>query len=175
MEMTPALAFVGKSGSGKTTLMVRCIEELTARGHRVGAIKHHTRRDFEIDHEGKDSYRFSKAGSVHTVIAAPTKVASIREVEGEYEFADLVRDMPDLDVVLVEGYRMGGLPTVEVIRTEVEKPEALSARKETATDEVIAIASDYSAGDLAPYSDAPVFELDDVSGICDLIECSLGL
>jgi molybdopterin-guanine dinucleotide biosynthesis protein MobB len=39
--MIPMLGFCGASGSGKTTLVSRVIEELTARGLKVGAIKHH--------------------------------------------------------------------------------------------------------------------------------------
>ena len=43
---SPAIAVVGRHNSGKTTLVVKLIEELVARGHDVGSIKHHHREGF---------------------------------------------------------------------------------------------------------------------------------
>ena len=50
---SPAVAVVGRHNSGKTTLVVALIEELVARGHDVGSVKHHHRENFEIDIPGK--------------------------------------------------------------------------------------------------------------------------
>lgn len=113
---SPAVAIVGRHNSGKTTLMEKLISELTARGLDVGSVKHHSREGFEIDYPGKDSYRHRAAGATETVIAAPGQVACVKTVEGELECADIVRRMPGHDIVLVEGYRKSGLPTVEVMR-----------------------------------------------------------
>ena len=64
--MIPILSIVGKSNSGKTTLLEKLITELTGRGWRVATIKHN-KHGFNIDHEGKDSYRHKKAGALTTV------------------------------------------------------------------------------------------------------------
>ena len=54
--MVPIVSIVGTSGSGKTTLLVKVISELVSRGYRVATLKHDAHR-FEIDKEGKDSWR----------------------------------------------------------------------------------------------------------------------
>lgn len=113
---SPAIAVVGRHNSGKTTLIEQLIGELVGRGIDVGSIKHHSHRGFDIDYPGKDSYRHRAAGASETVIAAPGQVARIKTIEGEEECADLVRSMPGHDIVVVEGYRKSGLPTVEIMR-----------------------------------------------------------
>lgn len=113
---SPAIAIVGRHNSGKTTLIERLIAELVGRGLDVGSIKHHSHRGFDIDHPGKDSYRHRAAGASETVIAAPGQVARMKTVEGEVECSELVRSMPGHDIVVVEGYRKSGLPTIEIMR-----------------------------------------------------------
>jgi len=56
---TPIISIVGKSNSGKTTLLEKLIPELVKRGYRVATIKHNV-HGFDIDHEGKDSWRIKK-------------------------------------------------------------------------------------------------------------------
>ena len=53
---------IGWKNSGKTTLMARLLEEFTRRGHSVSALKH-AHHSFDIDHPGRDSYRFREAGA----------------------------------------------------------------------------------------------------------------
>lgn len=113
---SPAIAIVGRHNSGKTTLIERLIAELVARGLDVGSIKHHSHRGFDIDYPGKDSYRHRAAGASETVIAAPGQVARMKTIEGEVECSELVRSMPGHDIVVVEGYRKSGLPTIEIMR-----------------------------------------------------------
>ena len=61
---SPAVSFVRRHNSGKTTLIVKLIEELVARGHDVGSVKHHSHAGFTIDIPGKDSYRHRAAGEI---------------------------------------------------------------------------------------------------------------
>ena len=61
--MTPPLfGVVGWKNSGKTTLMVGLVGELSRRGFAVSVIKH-AHAKFEIDHEGRDSYKMREAGA----------------------------------------------------------------------------------------------------------------
>ena len=113
---SPAVAIVGRHNSGKTTLIERLIAELVARGLDVGSVKHHSHAGFDIDVPGKDSYRHRAAGAAETVIAAPGQVARVKTVAGELECTDIVCSMPGHDLVVVEGYRKSGLPTIEVMR-----------------------------------------------------------
>lgn len=117
---SPAIAVVGRHNSGKTTLVERLIAELVARGLDVGSVKHHSHAGFDIDYPGKDSYRHRAAGARETVIAAPGQMACIKTIEGELECADIVRGMPGHDLVVVEGYRKSGLPTIEIMRAANE-------------------------------------------------------
>ncbi|MBQ9068658.1 MAG: molybdopterin-guanine dinucleotide biosynthesis protein B [Eggerthellaceae bacterium] len=114
---SPAVAIVGRHNSGKTTLIVSLIGELCARGLDVGSIKHHSHAGFDIDVPGKDSFRHREAGASETIIAAPDQMAQISTLAHELECADLVARMPGHDIVLVEGYRKSGIPTIEVMRS----------------------------------------------------------
>lgn len=115
---SPAVAIVGRHNSGKTTLVEKLVSELVSRGLDVGTIKHHSHKDFEIDHPGKDSYRHRAAGASETVIASPTKMARVRTLDQELECAEIVESMPGHDIIIVEGYRKSGLPTIEIMRSE---------------------------------------------------------
>ncbi len=123
---SPAVAVVGRHNSGKTTLVVKLIGELTERGRDVGSVKHHHRMGFEFDVPGKDSYRHRHAGATETVIAAPDQIARVRSLSAELECAEIVRSMPNHDIVIVEGYRKSGLPTIEVMRAANEADAAVA-------------------------------------------------
>ena len=114
---SPAVAFVGRHNSGKTTVIVKAIRELVSRGWDVGSVKHHSHAGFDIDYPGKDSYRHREAGASETVIACPGQMARIKTIEGEMECSDIVHDMKGHDIVIVEGYRKSGLPTIEIMRS----------------------------------------------------------
>lgn len=124
---SPALSIVGRHNSGKTTLIEKLISELVERGHDVGSVKHHSHAGFDIDYPGKDSYRHRQAGASETVIAAPGQIARVKTTEGEVECSDIVRSMPGHDIVIVEGYRKSGLPTIEVMRAGNQADERVAA------------------------------------------------
>ena len=76
----PIISVVGKANAGKTTLLEKVIAELTGRGYRVATIKHNI-HGFEIDQEGKDSWRLKKAGARMTVISSPQRLALIEDLD----------------------------------------------------------------------------------------------
>lgn len=190
---SPAIAVVGRHNSGKTTLVVKVIAELAARGLDVGSVKHHTHGDFEIDYPGKDSFRHREAGASETVIASPVKMARVKTLEREEECSDIVRSMPGHDIVIVEGYRKSGLPTIEVMRGRNDRDAAVAKafaervrtgdRHLTASSpyvddldqkmpgaETVAVATDIDmAAEAATSLGLPVFDLDDVSAVCDFL------
>ena len=65
---------VAWSGAGKTTFIEGLIPELRKFNLRVAVIKHDA-HDFEIDKEGKDTYRFTKSGADVVVISSKTHAA----------------------------------------------------------------------------------------------------
>ena len=155
----PVVTLIGKSGSGKTTLMEGLISELSRRGYRVATVKHHSHSGFEVDYDGKDSWRHARAGSVHVIIAAPDKIASYRTLKQELLLAEIVKEVHEADLILVEGYKQAGYPSIEVMRSDVGK-ELIGTREQR-----FAVAADFFVS-----IDVPLFGLDDIIGISDLIE-----
>lgn len=123
---SPAIAIVGRHNSGKTTLVEKLIAHLTASGLDVGSIKHHHHGSFDIDIPGKDSYRHRAAGATETVIASPDLMARMKTMDHELECAQIVETMPGHDIIVVEGYRKSGLPTIEIMRAANEADVAVA-------------------------------------------------
>jgi molybdopterin molybdotransferase len=155
----PIVAFVGRSGSGKTTLLVQVIAELSRRGYRVATIKHHLHSNFQVDQPGKDSWRHAQAGSRHVVIAAPGKIASIRLLDRELSLEEIATGIPDVDIVLAEGYKLSEVPMIEVVRA-ANSPDVVGQAAQR-----IALVTDMDL-DLG----VPRYALDDANGVADLIE-----
>jgi molybdopterin-guanine dinucleotide biosynthesis protein MobB len=155
----PVVTIIGKSKSGKTTLLEKLIPALRQRGYRVGTVKHHSHPGFEIDQPGKDSWRHAQAGSQQVVIAAPDKVASYRFTETEASLDDVLTEFRDVDIILVEGYKRAGKPSIEIVRAArgLELIGSEDQRIAVAVDTLLETAS-------------PQFNLDDVQGIANLIE-----
>ena len=160
----PLLGFVACSGTGKTTLLTQLIPLLKQRGIRVAVIKHAHHR-FDIDHEGKDSYRFRKSGADQIVIAAGHRMAWIKEFPEPTEEPDLNQaiaalDTDELDLILVEGFKFESYPKIEVRRKGVEC-ETLYPIDE----DVIAVVSDERPVDL----DLPWVDLNDVEKVAEFV------
>jgi molybdopterin-guanine dinucleotide biosynthesis protein MobB len=159
MASIPVITVIAKSGSGKTTFLEKLIAELCRRGYRLATVKHHSHSGFEIDHPGKDSWRHARAGSRHVIIAAPDKIASYRLLERELSLDEIVWDVRDVDLILAEGYKRAGKPTIEIIRAEVgleliaDPGQLLALVTDTPLDVAV-----------------PRFGLEDVASVADLIE-----
>jgi len=157
---TPIISIVGKSDTGKTTLLEKMIPELKKRGYRVATIKHHVHW-FEIDQPGKDTWRHAQAGSDVVVIAAPNRLAMIRNLEAELTIDQIVEMIPDVDIIFTEGYKRGDKRKIEVSRRERSR-ELICTR-----DELLALATDQPHPEMAGI---PQFDLNDAAGLVDLIE-----
>jgi molybdopterin-guanine dinucleotide biosynthesis protein B len=62
--MKTVVAVFGYKKSGKTHLIERLVKEVSNLGYRVSVIKHIHHGDFDVDIEGKDTWRFLRAGAV---------------------------------------------------------------------------------------------------------------
>ncbi|MGB9698005.1 MAG: molybdopterin-guanine dinucleotide biosynthesis protein B [Thermodesulfobacteriota bacterium] len=158
--MIPIVSIVGKSNSGKTTLIEKLIAELVRRGYKVATIKHDV-HGFEIDQEGKDSWRHKKAGAHTVIISSPQKLALIRDVDHDAELTELrEKYVRDVDIILSEGFKRNSQPKIEVFRQELN--QELLCQKE---DNLIAIASN------KPFQiGVPCFDINDARGLVNLIE-----
>ena len=122
----PILGFAAWSGTGKTTLLSQIIPLLKAKGLRIALIKH-AHHSFDIDHPGKDSHILRKAGADEVVIASKHRIACVRETPSNQEEPSLkdmlsVIQIDQVDLVMVEGFKMADIPKVELHRKRLNKP-----------------------------------------------------
>jgi len=121
------IGFSGYSGSGKTTLVEQLVGRLVAAGQRVSVIKH-AHHDFDIDVEGKDSWRHRRAGAFEVVVASDRRLAKIREYPTPVQptahqlIAELVDLGDERQWVLVEGFKHADLLKIEVWRAATGQP-----------------------------------------------------
>lgn len=118
MEGIPVLGFAAYSGTGKTTLIEKLVRSLKARGLRLAVIKHDG-HSFEIDKEGKDSWRFTRAGADISIISSREKTALIEQRELSFEQAAAFAH--DVDLILVEGYKRGSFTQIGISRRATGK------------------------------------------------------
>ena len=117
------IGMAGWSGAGKTTLIERVIPVLTARGLCVSTLKHAHHR-FDIDQHGKDSWRHREAGAREVLVASAGRWALLHELREETEpgLPELVTKLSPVDLVILEGWRNGSHPKIEVWRKANGKP-----------------------------------------------------
>jgi molybdopterin-guanine dinucleotide biosynthesis protein MobB len=154
----PAVCIIGKKNSGKTTLAVALLTELRRRGLRVASIKH-GHHAFETDQPGKDSWRhFNEGQAEATIMAGEGKIALVMRMDGEPDPVRLIADFytgRGYDLVLVEGYKTGPFPRIEVFRRAVhDRPLFFDAGE--AAGSYLAIVTDDASIDTEP----PVMMMD---------------
>lgn len=160
----PILGIAAYSGTGKTTLLRNLIPLLREREVRVGMIKH-AHHKLEIDTPGKDSYELRKAGADQVLVASNRMWALMSDTPGQEEpqLEELVRklDHGRVDLILVEGFKQGRFPKIELHRSAVKKP--LIFPKD---DTIIAVACD---GPLGVETHLPLLDLNNPQQIAAFI------
>jgi molybdopterin-guanine dinucleotide biosynthesis protein B len=165
--MTRVIGVAGFKNAGKTTLVEKLVTELTRRGHRISTVKH-AHHSFDIDHEGRDSFRHRKAGASEVAVVSRHRWAIIHEMRDSEEptLADILAKLEPCDLVIVEGYKRDSHDKIEVRNLELAHPK-LAGDDST----VVAVAANGQVSD-AP---VPVFDRDDVSALTSFIEKHTGL
>ncbi len=154
----PILCFVGRSNSGKTTLIERLIPELVQAGYRVATIKH-AGHGFDLDTEGKDSWRHKRAGASAVMVLSKGSLALFSNVSDEIKVEELRDRFLDrsIDLIIAEGWKSEGSPKIVVVRDQIsEVPVSL--------DGLLAVVSDKPI-DLP----VPCLNRDDVPAVAELI------
>lgn len=136
MASIPILGFAAWSVTGKTTVIEKLIPVLSSKGLRVAVIKHDA-HGFEVDREGKDSWRFSRAGACISAICSAEKAAVMEN--RALSFDELLSMIHGADIVLVEGYKAQNISQIGICRAAVGKGLPDRAERYTAiiTDEEI--------------------------------------
>jgi molybdopterin-guanine dinucleotide biosynthesis protein MobB len=158
---------IGWKNSGKTGLMERLVSEITKRGFKVSTIKH-AHHSFDIDHEGRDSFRHRQAGASEVLLSSNSRWALMHELRAELEpnFSDLISKMKPVDLILVEGFKKEKHSKLECHR--IENNEKLIYKSDRS---VCLIASDIQLDDVS----SPNIDLEDPVGIANFILTNQGL
>ena len=121
----------------------------------------HAHHSFEIDQPGKDSWEHRQAGATEVLIGSANRWALMHELRGDPEppLPELLAHLSPVDLVLVEGFKRGPHPKIEVHRTANGKA-FLHPDDRT----VVAIATDA----LSPLA-LPRVDLDDIPGVAALV------
>lgn len=115
--MDKAIAIAGPSGSGKTQLICRLLEWFAAQGLKVAVMKHTHKLD--LGDEGKDTWRYRQAGARLVALAAPGLMQLTRCLADEPPLGAVLAGLaPEVDLILVEGYKYGPLPKVALVQPE---------------------------------------------------------
>ena len=153
----------GWSGAGKTTLLARAIPHLIAEGLSVSTIKH-AHSNFDLDVPGKDSWIHRQAGATEVLISSGRRWALMHELRGapELRFTDLLAKMSPVDLLIVEGFKAGHHPKIEIHRAANGKP--LMFPDDPA---IVGIAADISVETALPLA-----HLDDIPAIARMMRAS---
>ena len=155
------IGLAGWSGAGKTTLVAKILPRILGRGLRVSTVKH-AHHSFDIDQPGKDSHTHRLAGATEVLVSSSSRWALVHELRGAPEAAlgALLAKLTPVDLVLVEGFKHGRHPKIEVYRGAVGKPLL-----HPDDPNIVAVVSDVAL----PAAPVPVVGFSDVEAIVELL------
>lgn len=163
----------GWKNSGKTTLVSELVRWFCKHGVKVSTIKH-AHCDFDIDRPGTDSFKHREAGAQQVLLASSHRWALMNELRNqqEQELEDLLEKLDPVDLVLVEGFKMGDQPKIQVVR-----PSNNTERLSSEAQPIVAIASDETISPADYGCSGPLLALDNINGIGLFISeyCQLSL
>ena len=113
--MIPAVSIVGHHDSGKTRIISRVLPMLVERGFRVGTVKDSPHLE-AIDKPGTDSDTHKEAGAARVLLRGETMTGLYWSHDEETLPEQIDRHFQDCDLVLVEGFKHGPFPKIEVFR-----------------------------------------------------------
>ena len=155
----PIISIAGQSNAGKTTFVVKLIAELTRRGYRIGSAKH-THHDIDLDQKGKDSWRHKQAGARATLLVTNQQIAMVKD-DDRPDIEKMRTYLPDVDLILAEGFKRQPLPKIEIFRTDGPYDTPLFMDH----PDLIAMVTN------APVTPSvPVFGLDDIESVAGFVQ-----
>ena len=164
--MQRVIGVCGFKNSGKTTLVEKLVRHLTGLGYKVSTVKH-AHHDFDIDHEGRDSFRHRTAGATEVAVVSQQRVAIMHELRGDEppSLDEILLKLLPCDLVIVEGYKRDTHDKIEVRNLDLSHPN-LAGDDPT----IVAVAANGKVE-----ARVPVFDRDDVTALAQFILQHLGL
>jgi molybdopterin-guanine dinucleotide biosynthesis adapter protein len=166
MSFQRIIGVCGFKNSGKTTLVEKLVRHLTEQGFKISTVKH-AHHDFDIDHEGRDSFRHRKAGASEVAVVSQNRFAIMNELRGAEPptLDEILAKLSPCDLVIVEGYKRDTHDKIEVRNLELNHP-VLAGDDPT----IVAVAANGSIDAVVP-----VFNRDDVAALAAFIVQHTGL
>ena len=145
-----------QSNTGKTTFIERLIPCLKAQGLRVGVVKGDC-HGYDVDEEGKDSWRFRQAGAAGVAVVSPQGYFIQQQTEKRANLVDIAGRLADVDVVLIESRNHGTMPKLSLWRGLGEL---------LVDEDTVAV---FSSGE---HGEIPVrqYDIDDIAGAAKLVQ-----
>ncbi len=147
------IGLAGWSGAGKTTLLTQLIPHFTAEGLKVSTVKH-AHHKFDVDVPGKDSWRHRQAGATEVLVASARRWVLMHELRNapEPRLTELLEKMARVDLIIVEGFKSGSHPKIEVHRAANGRPLMFPQ-----DPDIVGVVSD-----IKPETDLPAAHIDDI-------------
>jgi molybdopterin-guanine dinucleotide biosynthesis adapter protein len=124
----------------------------------VATVKH-AGHGFDLDTEGKDSWRHKRAGASSVIVVSNGSMALFADVSEQLKVEE-VRDRfldRSYDLIIAEGWKSEGYPKIIVVRDQLGEISY-------SADGLLAVVSDQPI-DLS----VPVFHLNDITGVAALL------
>lgn len=114
MKNPAVFGFYGESDAGKTSLIVKVIKKLNDDRYNVATVKI-TDKKIVMDVEGKDTWKYSQAGSKLAVLSSPVETDFIiKERKDIDEILQIVGGFGCYDIVLIEGVNDKNIPKIRL-------------------------------------------------------------
>lgn len=124
----PIISIVApESGTGKTTFIEKLVKILSAQKISVGVVKSDA-HGFNLDVEGKDSWKFQSAGAKSVAVVSPNGYFLLENTSERENFLKIAEKM-NVDLILTESRTKNIFPTISLWRGrgEVIKNEKIAA------------------------------------------------
>ena len=103
------------SGTGKTTFIEKLIPKLNEQGIRVGIVKSDS-HGFNLDVEGKDSWRFQNAGAQSVAVVSANSYFIVQKTSKREDFQKVAEKFEDVDLILTESRTHSTQPAISLYR-----------------------------------------------------------
>ncbi len=150
------ISIAGKKNTGKTTLINDLIPKLKERGHTVGTLKYNIKK-FDIDHEGKDTYKYFHSGADSITLTSQDMLAVVKKLPNPLKLNEIIEThLNNIGIVLIEGYRENDHPKIRIMDLHESK-----AAKEDSENELLLVKENLKT---------KRFSINDINKALDFIE-----
>ena len=119
----PVFGVCGFSGSGKTTLLEKVVPILSARGLRVGVVKHDV-HGIQLDCPGKDSDKLFSVGA-DMLLQSPDEAFLRMVLNSDEAIENFLAKLPEnYDIILIEGHKNSQWPKIWLLSDGERGPPA---------------------------------------------------